>query len=88
MDDIEAVSILIEAVNLLLRLSIPLLVIGGVVGLVVAIFQSLTQIQEASLTFVPKIIVVFIAFMFLAPAMMQELQEFMQLLSDRIINIR
>jgi flagellar biosynthetic protein FliQ len=84
----EAVQVVNESLILLLELSMPLLLIGGAVGLVIAIFQSLTQIQEASLTFVPKIIVVFVGLMFLAPSMVQKLQDFMLLLADRIINVQ
>lgn len=88
MNDVEAVKVLVDSLMLLINLSLPLLLVGGAVGLIVAVFQSLTQIQEASLTFVPKIIVVFFTLMILAPSMVQELQDFMLLLSDRIINIK
>jgi flagellar biosynthesis protein FliQ len=62
-----------EAIEVTLFLSIPILGAGLVVGLLVSLFQALTQIQEATLTFVPKIIVVFLMLLVLSPWMMRKM---------------
>lgn len=63
----------------------PIMVIALVFGLIVALFQSLTQIQEMTLTFVPKILAVFIALVILFPYMGALMGEFMLRITDRII---
>ena len=54
--DIESIDVIREAFVLMLVVSAPILVVGLVVGLVVSILQAVTQIQEQTLVFVPKII--------------------------------
>ena len=60
--------------------------IALMVGLVIALFQALTQIQEMTLTFVPKIIVIFVSVLVLLPFMISTLTCFSQGLFDRIAN--
>ena len=74
-----------QALLMVVTLSLPILAVGLVVGLIIALFQALTQIQEMSLTFVPKIIAVFIALFLLTPLGMAYLSEFMRLLADLMI---
>ena len=81
----EAISIGQTAIYILLQASLPLLLIGLFVGLIIAVFQALTQVQEITLTFVPKIVVIFIAAAFLLPYMLERLTFLMNLLADRII---
>ena len=61
--------------------------VGLVVGLSIALFQALTQIQEITLTFVPKIIVVFLSLLVLLPFMLDIMQTFMANVADRIANL-
>ena len=61
-----------------LQLSAPIMAAGLVIGLIIALFQALTTIQEMTLTFVPKIIVIFISLLLLLPFMMTTLIEFSQ----------
>jgi len=56
-----------DAIEITLVLSLPILGVGLVIGLLVSLFQAVTQIQEASLAFVPKIVVVLIVLLFLSP---------------------
>lgn len=49
-----------ETIEVILLVSAPVLIAGMVVGLIISVFQAVTQIQEMTLTFVPKIIVVFL----------------------------
>ena len=74
-----------ESIFLLLEVSLPILLISLVVGLLIALFQALTQIQEVTLTFVPKIVAVFLALLLLLPFMMRNMFDFMQSIADRII---
>ena len=50
------IQLVVEAVELALKVGLPLLLIGLAVGLVISVFQAVTQIQEQTLTFIPKII--------------------------------
>ena len=54
--DIEAIDVVRDAFMLMLLISAPILVVGLVVGLVVSVMQAVTQIQEQTLVFVPKIL--------------------------------
>ena len=74
-----------EAVVVMLKVGAPLLLPALAIGLVIALFQALTQIQEMTLTFVPKIIVVFLALLLLMPFMLTTLIVFSQSLMDRIV---
>jgi flagellar biosynthetic protein FliQ len=51
----QVVSICVSAMELALKISMPLLLVGLIVGLLVSIFQAVTQIQEQTLSFIPKI---------------------------------
>jgi flagellar biosynthetic protein FliQ len=62
-----------EAIEITLYLSLPIMGIGLVVGLIVSLFQAVTQIHEMTLTFVPKIIAVLVSLLFLLPWMMQKI---------------
>lgn len=73
-----------EAIEITLFISIPILGAGLVVGLLVSLFQALTQIQEATLIFVPKIIVVFVMVLILSPWMMRKMMFYTEQL---IVNI-
>jgi len=63
------------------------MVISLVVGLVISLFQALTQIQEQTLTFVPKIVVMFVSLLVLLPFMLSTLITFTERLVDRIVSI-
>ena len=65
-----------EAIKVTILVSMPMLVLGLIVGLVISIFQAVTQIQEMTLTFVPKILVVLVALLFFASWMLDQLMTF------------
>ncbi len=73
-----------DAVELTLMISLPMLGLGLIVGLVVSIFQAVTQIQEMTLTFVPKIIAVLIGLLLAFPWMMNKMVDYTR---DIIVNI-
>lgn len=76
-----------DAIWVLLKIASPILIIALMVGLAIAFFQALTQIQEMTLTFVPKIFAIFISLAVLLPFMGQVLSGFMDRIADRIINM-
>lgn len=65
-----------QAITLTIYLSMPMLGLGLIAGLIVSVFQAVTQIQEMTLTFVPKIIAVFLGLLFAAPWMLEQLTTF------------
>ncbi len=60
----------------LIILSLPVLLIGMLVGLVISVIQATTSLQEQTLTFVPKIIAILMTIIFLGPWMLTSMQEF------------
>ena len=65
-----------EAIKTTILVSMPMLGLGLAVGLVVSIFQAVTQINEMTLTFVPKILIVLLALLFFASWMLENLMHF------------
>lgn len=73
-----------DAIWLTIQLSAPILIVGLVVGVVIGLFQALTQIQEATLIYAPKIIAIFAALLLFLPMMGALLATFMQQISTKI----
>ena len=65
-----------QAMILTILLSMPMLGLGLIAGLTISIFQAVTSIQEMTLTFVPKILAVFLGLLFAAPWMMEKMIVF------------
>ena len=76
-----------EALWVILLTAGPIMMAGLLIGLIIALFQALTTIQEMTLTFVPKIIIIFIAIVAFLPFMMTTVIEYSLTLFDRIVNI-
>lgn len=74
-DDVTAISG--RALFLIIKVSAPVLLVSLIIGLIVSIFQTVTSIQEQTLTFVPKIVGVFVALMILGHWMLNNIVEFM-----------
>jgi len=72
-----------EAVYVLIAISAPILILSLVVGLVISLFQALTQIQETTLTFVPKILTIYLSLLLIVPYMIGRLKIF----TDHIIQL-
>jgi len=85
MNEVEVIDIGRDAVFTMLKISGPILLVGLIVGLTVSVFQTLTHIQEMTLTFIPKITAVFTSLIFFMPWMLTQLTEFTQRLMDTII---
>lgn len=65
-----------ETILTAMLLAAPPLCIGLLVGLVISIFQAVTQIQEQTLTFVPKVLAIFLSLLIFGPWMLRILMEF------------
>lgn len=76
-----------EALTMILLLAAPMLGLGLAVGLLVSILQATTQIQEQTLTFIPKILAVLLAILFFGPWMLNLLIDFTVELFTNIPNI-
>jgi flagellar biosynthetic protein FliQ len=81
----EAIEIGRETIFVMLKIGAPVMLLALAVGLAIALFQALTSIQEMTLTFVPKIIVIFVGIMLMLPFMLSSLTTFSQGLFDRMI---
>ncbi len=73
-----------DALFITLLVASPMLIAGLIVGLVISIFQSVTQVQEITLTFIPKIIAVFVAFVIFMPWMISLAMDFIQPLFNNL----
>lgn len=84
MDQEAIISIMQNVFVLILILSTPVLIVSVVIGLIVSIFQTITQIQESTLTFVPKIIAGVVTLIILMPWMMNVFISSVHELFDKI----
>ncbi|MEK7820432.1 MAG: flagellar biosynthesis protein FliQ [Pseudomonadota bacterium] len=87
MDQVAVIEIGRESLYQILIISAPIMLAGMAIGIAISLFQALTTIQEMTLTFVPKILVVFLATIIFLPFMMTSLIEFSNTLFDRIAAI-
>lgn len=78
------IDVFTEAIKVILVLSAPMLLSGLLIGLLIAIFQATTQIQEATLAFVPKIVVVFLVLVLTGSWIINSLVVFSQSMFDII----
>jgi flagellar biosynthetic protein FliQ len=88
MNETEVIETVRQAILIALQIGAPVMLIGLTVGVVIALFQALTQIQEITLVFVPKIIAIFLSIFVFFPGMAATLINFMNTLADRMIAIQ
>ena len=88
MNQTEVIETVREAILIALQLGAPVMITGLVVGVTIALLQALTQIQEITLVFVPKIIAIFLAIFVFFPGMANTLVAFMETLADRMISLQ
>jgi flagellar biosynthetic protein FliQ len=81
----EVLDIARDAITTLILVASPLMVVGLIVGVAVSLVQALTQIQEMTLAFVPKILAMFVALLIALPFMADALQSYMTRLASRIV---
>jgi flagellar biosynthetic protein FliQ len=84
METTEVLEISRQAIFVLLKCSLPLMLVALVVGVVISLFQALTQIQEMTLSFVPKIVAIFIVMILLLPFILDTMRDFSAELFQKI----
>ena len=84
MNQADALDLMRAAVWVVLTAAGPAVAAAMVIGVVIALFQALTQVQEVTLTFVPKIVIILLVIIATAPFMGAELQKFTGIVYSRI----
>ena len=87
MNETEVIETARQAILIAIEIGAPILIVGLVVGVAIALIQALTQIQEITLVFVPKILAIFLALFFFLPSFMKTLTIFMEELADKMIGL-
>lgn len=80
----EVLDVARDTIYTLLLVASPLMLVGLIVGVIVSLFQALTQIQESTLVFVPKIIAIFFAMLIVLPFMADAMAAHMTRIAARI----
>jgi flagellar biosynthetic protein FliQ len=80
----EVLDVARDSITTLVLVASPLMLVGLAVGIIISLFQALTQIQEMTLAFVPKIIAIFVTLLLVLPFMADLLQSHMMRLASRI----
>jgi flagellar biosynthetic protein FliQ len=83
----EVVDIARDAIWVLVQVSAPVMIVGLAVGVVISLIQALTQVQEMTLTFIPKMLAVFASFVVFMPFMSSSMNGLMERVIARIIAI-
>jgi flagellar biosynthesis protein FliQ len=86
MNSNDAIMVAREAIFVTLKLGAPAMLLALLVGLLISFLQALTQIQEMTLTFVPKVLVILLSLLLFLPFMLQTLIGFTHDLVQRIIS--
>ncbi|HUD51057.1 flagellar biosynthesis protein FliQ [Parvibaculum sp.] len=81
----EVLDLARQSIYLLLEISAPMMIVALVVGIVIALLQALTQVQEMTLVFVPKIVAIFVVLLLALPFMGQALAGYMNLIAQKIV---
>lgn len=81
----EVLDIASQGIWTLIIVSMPMMLVGLIVGVVIALFQALTQIQEMTLVFVPKIIAIFVTMLIALPFLGATMAGYMDRVVDMII---
>ncbi|MDP1736957.1 MAG: flagellar biosynthesis protein FliQ [Caulobacter sp.] len=84
MNGAEVLDVARDAIWLTLQLSAPVLIVGLIVGVGIGLFQALTQIQEATLVYAPKIVAIFVSLLIFLPLMGALMGNFMSHIATRI----
>ncbi|MFT5440379.1 MAG: flagellar biosynthetic protein FliQ [Alphaproteobacteria bacterium] len=87
MTPLDFLDIAREGLIVMLKIGAPVMLIALITGLSISLFQALTQIQEMTLAFVPKILVIFVSLILFLPYMMTTMTGFTERLFDRIVAV-
>ncbi len=84
MNEDVVINVGMQAMQLAFKIAMPLLLVGLVIGLVISVFQAVTQIQEQTLTFIPKIVGMGVVLVVAGPWMLSEVVTYTQQLYTSI----
>lgn len=87
MEAAEVVDIVRQGIYVLMLVSAPVMIAALIVGLAISLVQALTQIQEQTLTFVPKMVTMLLMLVITLPFIMQTLIDYTHKLQERIVHI-
>jgi flagellar biosynthesis protein FliQ len=85
MNGAEILDVARDGIFTFLKVGLPIMLVGLAVGFVVSLFQALTQIQEQTLVYVPKIVSTFLGLLLLMPFMSDAMLSYMERIAQRII---
>jgi flagellar biosynthetic protein FliQ len=88
MSPADVVDIARDAIWVLIKVAGPIMVIALAVGLVISLAQALTQVQEMTLAFVPKMLAIFVGLILFMPFMITSMTTFMQQIAARIASLQ
>jgi flagellar biosynthetic protein FliQ len=84
MNQDDVVNLVVDAMSVSLKVALPVLLVSLVVGLAVSIFQAVTQIQEQTLTFIPKVVAMAVVIVIAGPWMLGQIVSYTQNLYEQI----
>lgn len=84
MNEADVLDIARDAIVVTIKIGGPTMVLALLIGLGISLVQALTQIQEMTLTFIPKILVIFVSMLLFMPYMLSTLTDFTERLMDRV----
>ena len=87
MNQNELIDITRDAIMLTITLGLPPMMVGLIVGVAIALLQALSQVQEITLVFVPKIVAIFLSLFIFLPGFAIAMIEFMDIIADKIVGI-
>ena len=88
MDELVVIDLAKETIILTLKLSLPLLLVALVVGFMISLLQALTQLQEPTMSFVPKIIAIFVTLLLLLPYIGTAMNDFAENIFSMMIHLQ
>lgn len=76
----DVITVARQTIWIIVKTAVPILLVSMVVGLIISLFQTLTSIQEQTLTFVPKLLAIMLALMLMGSWMLNEIVSYMNIL--------
>lgn len=80
MDAGDIITIARQTIWIIIKTAVPILLVSMIVGLIISLFQTLTSIQEQTLTFVPKLLAIMLVLMIMGPWLLNEIVSYMNIL--------
>lgn len=87
MNEAEVLDIARESIVVMIKVGGPTMLLALLIGLGISLVQALTQIQEMTLTFIPKVLVIFVSMLLFMPFMLGTLTDFTERLMNRIAGV-